>query len=137
MPSIFLVVLFHFLNFLIFFSLWYEDLDVKPHGCQAGTLSPEPLYQPLFIVVCGCTVAFTKVLIIYKIYLHSPLHHSHLYHLLIPCIVSTSLIFPFTSMCTQCFHHIGHLTHFPCLLPLPLVPSSQAGPVLPYCSTIL
>jgi hypothetical protein len=57
-------------------------------------------------------VAFTKVLTIYHTWIQ-PLHHSPLF----PCspisgMVSTSIIFQFTYICTQYLHYIHPLTTF-------------------------
>jgi hypothetical protein len=57
----------------------------------------------------------------------------------IPGIVSTGIIFPFTSMCTQYLHYIQPPMSFPHLLP-PLNdtnPVPQAGPVPSSCSPTL
>jgi hypothetical protein len=59
----------------------------------------------IFINVLQYIVTFTKVLTLYHSWIH-PLHHSPLSASLIPGIVSACLIFPFTYMGTEYFHHI-------------------------------
>jgi hypothetical protein len=84
----------------------------------------------------GYIVAFTKVPKIYQIYhtwIH-PLHHSPLsYHPLIPGIVSTGFIFPFTYMWTYYLYCVCLPTPLSplFLLPLLLMPPDRT------CSTFL
>jgi hypothetical protein len=82
------------------------------------------LVSSFFNTICwrGYFVVFTKVLTIYQIY-HTwirPFHYSPLSSSpLIPGIVSTGLISPFTYMYAQYLHHIHLPTPFPQLLPTP------------------
>jgi hypothetical protein len=55
----------------------------------------------------------------------------------IPGIISTGLIFPFICMCTQYCPHIHCPTYLPTSYPFPLVPTPQAGPILPSSSLFL
>jgi hypothetical protein len=64
-------------------------------------------------------VAFRKILTMYHAWIH-PLHHSLLVPPpLIPEIISTDIIFPFTATCIQHFYCIHHPSLFPNLLPTP------------------
>jgi hypothetical protein len=68
-------------------------------------------------------VAFTMVLIMYKIYYNWIHSSSALLHTppLIPGTVSTGIIFAFTYMCMHYLHHIHPPIPFPATSPLPRV----------------
>jgi hypothetical protein len=85
-------------------------------------------------------VTFTKFLTIYHSWIYSFFYSPSSPHP-IPGIVSTGLIFVFTYICTQYWHHILPPTPSPYILPLSLVPASTKNknekPALASCSLIL
>jgi hypothetical protein len=96
------------------------------------------IFHFFIVVVWGYIVAFIKVLTIYQIYhrwIHT-LHHSPLFpYPLISRMVSTSIIFPLTSICTSYLHYIHPPMPFPHLL-LALTGTNPPTPVRT-CSTLL